>query len=138
MKNKWANYGLGAGKVKSCYQREYINRKKVQKEIEPYKVAFTPMITNDEWVFRFKSTESNESIGEEIHRDDCGRLDDLAITQPVDSVEIIQPVQAVPRCKTKSGRQASNLATISKRPKNKPKIQKGVKKSTDGCNTGLD
>lgn len=75
---------------------------------------------------------------EEIHRDDCRRLDDLAITQPVNSVEIIQPVQAVPRCKTKSGRQASNLATISKRPKNKPKIQKGVKKSTDGCNTGLD
>ncbi len=31
MKNKWENYAFKNGKVKSCYQREYCNRKKCRK-----------------------------------------------------------------------------------------------------------
>ncbi len=31
MKDKWSNYALKDGKVKSCYQREYCNRKKIRK-----------------------------------------------------------------------------------------------------------
>ena len=34
MKNKWGNYAIKDGKVKDCYIREYINRKKERKVTE--------------------------------------------------------------------------------------------------------
>lgn len=88
MKNKWSNYALKDGKVQSSYIREYSNRKKIRKageagncdsnvksgkkqeEVEQFKIGLAPMITNDEWVFRLRSTENqhkdnNESIRKE-------------------------------------------------------------------------
>lgn len=34
MKDKWGNYAIKSGKVKSCYQREYCNRSKKRKAAE--------------------------------------------------------------------------------------------------------
>lgn len=88
MKNKWRNYALKDGKVKSSYIREYSNRKKVRKtrkasncdsneqsgkehpkeeEVklvqrgpEHYKVGTNPIILKDAWVINLKEGEDGE------------------------------------------------------------------------------
>lgn len=70
------NYALKDGKVKESYIREYSNRSPKReareasrcnsllqsgegKEEVEAKIAQTPLITNDEWVFRTRSTHEN-------------------------------------------------------------------------------
>lgn len=86
MKNKWRNYALKDGKVKSSYIREYSNRKKIRKtgeasksdcnvqsgqeqskaqeEIElvyreptHYRVDINPLILNDAWVINLRGSD---------------------------------------------------------------------------------
>ncbi len=64
MKDKWRNYALKSGKVKSSYQREYCNRKKCRKAGE----AGNSNIHVESWKVQPEVKEevgSHESIREE-------------------------------------------------------------------------
>lgn len=85
MKNKWSNYALKDGKVKTSYIREYSNRKKVWKtgetgyrncfqqsgekqaeeevklvyqEPSQFRVKVDPIILNDAWVVNLRNKEN--------------------------------------------------------------------------------
>lgn len=75
MKKPRKNDATKDRKIKSCYIRKHINRKKVRKSGEAsncdsneqsrkeqeevgYTICMSPLIFNDEWIMRFKSTET--------------------------------------------------------------------------------
>lgn len=82
MKDKWRNYALKDGKISQSYIREYSNRspKREAREAsrsnsllesrqEPekveHKISMTPLITNDEWIYRMRSTNGIDREREE-------------------------------------------------------------------------
>lgn len=71
MKNKWSNYALKDGKVKSSYIREYSNRKKVWKTREASNCNSNEQSGQEqakeevELIYKPTIKESNENIREE-------------------------------------------------------------------------
>jgi len=128
MKNKWGNYAINSGKVQSCYQREYINRKKCRQAAET---------SGGNSLECCGQVQKKEVDVEEIQGSDCRRSDSVADVQSIISQGIIEPVQDVTRCKPERRRQKSSADTTSNRPKNKPSNQKRVKEPSSGCNTGM-
>jgi len=79
MKNKWGNYAIKDGKVKSSYIREYCNRKKIRKARE----------TSDCDSFLQSRKEQKEEIANLIHPNGAS----MTSAMPMDHIDKLDTCQ---------------------------------------------
>lgn len=155
MKNKWSNYALKDGKIKSSYIREYCNRKKsrkagktsgsdcvqqsgkeqeevklIYKPPSHYKCNVDPTILNDKWVVNLRQTEGPVGVSQEW-------IDNLKTKKLYQKEEEEQNGKSKTRVRSPiqgSGEERSKIGSSKSRSSCRRRRDEEIRKREDGKN----